>query len=139
GLTITPTSEFEGSVTVGVSAVELGRAAGREGGSTSASLTVDPVADQPVVTAAASEISEGGTSALTLTLPNAAGLFENPDDSVTVTVSLSDGAVLIGTGVSGHPSGTFALSAAVAAALHGLTITPTSEFEGSVTVGVSAV
>src|SRR5260221_186269 len=43
------------------------------------------------------KINEDGTSGLTITLSNAAELFENPDDSVTVTVSLDHGAVLNGT------------------------------------------
>src|SRR5260370_19619073 len=58
-------------------------------GPTSTTLTVDPVADKPVVTASATMIPEDGTSALTIGLTNAAGLFENPDDSVTLTVTLS--------------------------------------------------
>src|SRR4029077_19654388 len=98
------------------------------------------VADQPVVTASATTINEDGTSALTLT--NAAGLFENSDDSVTVTVSLSDGAVLHGTdatAVTDNHDGTFTLTAHSASDLAGLTITPASEFEGTVTVGVSAI
>ena len=101
--------------------------------------TVAPVADVPVVTATASEICEGGTSNLTITLSNAPDLFENADDSVVVTVSLSDGAVLQGSGVHDNCNGTFTLTAHSATDLSGLTITPASEFEGSVTVGVSAL
>ena len=92
-----------------------------------------------MVTASATTINEDGTSNLTITLNNATSLFENANDSVTVTVSLSDGATLNGTGVTDNHDGTFTLTAASAADLSGLTITPASEFEGTVTVGVSAV
>jgi hypothetical protein len=139
GLTITSASEFEGAVTVGVSAVAHDGTAVSAPGTTSTTLTVNPVADQPVLTASAATINEEGTSALTLTLTNAAGLFENSDDSVTVTVSLSDGATLHGKGVTANDDGTFTLTAHSAADLSGLTITPASEFEGAVTVGVSAI
>src|SRR4029077_19440203 len=97
GLTITPATELEGSVAIGVSAQAHDGTADSTLGSTTASLTVNPVADQPVVTASATTINEDGTSNLTITLTNAANLFENGDDSVTVTVSLSDGASLHGT------------------------------------------
>src|SRR5207302_328196 len=105
-------------------------------GTTSTTLTVDPVADQPVVSASATTINEDGTSNLTITLSNASGLFENPDDSVSLTVTLSDGATLHGTGVVNNGDGTFSLTATSTADLSGLTITPASEFEGSVSVDV---
>ena len=143
GLTITPTGEFEGTVNVGVSAVTHDGGAVSVAGTTSTTLTVDPVADVPVVTASAAEINEGGASALTLSLTNAADLFENGDDSVTITVSLDQGASLSQTGdgaaVTDNHDGTFTLTAASVADLAGLTITPTGEFEGTVNVGVSAV
>ena len=139
GLTITPTSEFEGTVSVGVSAVTHDGTAVSTAGTTSTTLTVNPVADQPVVTASATTINDEGTSALTLTLTNAASLFEDSDDSVTVTVTLNHGATLHGTGVIDNHDGTFTLTATSAAGLNGLTITPASEFSGTVTVGVSAV
>src|SRR5258707_2835021 len=101
-------------------------------------LTVNPVADQPVVTASAATINEDGSSKLTLTRTNADGLFENGDDSVTVTVSLDHGATLHGTGVIDNHNGTFTLTAHSATDLNGLTITPASKFEGTVSVGVSA-
>ena len=112
---------------------------GQSESSTVSAGTVNPVADQPVVTASAATINEDGTSALTITLTNATDLFENSDDSVTVTVSLSDGATLHGTDVTDNDNGTFTLTAHSAADLSDLTITPASEFEGTVTVGVSAV
>ncbi|MEH2560846.1 beta strand repeat-containing protein [Bradyrhizobium sp. AZCC 2289] len=139
GLTITPAHEFEGTVTVGVSATAHDGAADSTIGSTSTNLTVNPVADQPDVSASATTINEDGSSALTITLANASGLFENIDDSVTVQVTLSDGATLNGTGVTNTGPGTFTLTAHSAADLNGLTITPAHEFEGTVTVGVSAV
>src|SRR4029077_7271767 len=131
-------SEFEGTVSIGVSATAHDGSADSTAGATTASLTVDPVADQPVVTASATEINEDGTSDLTITLTNADQLFENSDDSVTVTVSLSDGAALHGTGVADNGDGTFTLTAHSADDLSGLTITPASEFEGTVSIGGSA-
>src|SRR4029077_19649772 len=139
GLTITPATELEGSVAIGVSAQAHDGTADSTLGSISASLTVNPVADQPVVTASAATINEDGTSALTITLTNASDLFENSDDSVTVTVTLDHGATLHGAGVSENDDGSFTLTATSVADLSGLTITPASEFEGTVTVGVSAV
>jgi fibronectin-binding autotransporter adhesin len=139
GLTITPAGEFQGTVTVGVSAVAHDGLIDSAIGTASTTLTVSPVADQPVVTASAAAINEDGTSALTLTLTNAAGLFENPDDSVAVTVSLDHGATLHGNGVTANDNGTFTLIAHSATDLTGLTITPAGEFEGRVTVGVSAI
>ena len=139
GLTITPASEFEGTIAIGVSAITHDGVAVSAAGITSTTLTVSPVADPPVVTASATTINEDGTSALTLTLTNAAGLFENGDDSVTVTVSLSDGAKLHGTGVVDNGDGTFTLTANSATDLNGLTITPALEFEGTVAIGVSAI
>ncbi len=91
------------------------------------------------MTASAAPIVEDGTSALTLTLTNAADLFENSDDSVTITVTLNQGATLQGTGVTNNHNGTFTLTAHSASDLYGLTITPAGEFNGTVTVGVSAV
>jgi hypothetical protein len=114
-------------------------ALGHDESQTVSAGTVAPVADVPVVTATASEICEGGTSNLTITLSNAPDLFENADDSVVVTVSLSDGAVLQGSGVHDNCNGTFTLTAHSTTDLSGLTITPASEFEGVVTVGVSAL
>src|SRR5258708_5846849 len=139
GLTITPATEFEGTVSIDVSAVAHDGTAVSIAGTTSTSLTVNPVADQPVVTASAATIDEDGTSALTLTLTNAAGLFENGDDSVALTVTLSGGATLHGTGVVDHGAGVFTLTATSAGDLAGLTITPATEFEGTVSIGVSAV
>jgi hypothetical protein len=139
GLTITPASEFEGAVTVDVSAVAHDGAAVSAAGTTTTTLTVDPVADVPAVTATASEIKEGGTSDLTINFSNATDLFENGGDNVTVTVTLSDGAVLHCDGVHDNGDGSFTLTATSVADLSGLTITPASEFEGAVTVDVSAV
>ena len=106
---------------------------------TASAGTVNPVADQPVVTASATPIDENGTSALTLTLSNASDLFEDGNDSVTVTVTLDHSATLHGTGVTNNDDGTFTLTAHAATDLTGLTITPASEFEGTVAIGVSAV
>src|SRR5205807_1879605 len=61
-------------------------------------LTVDPVADQPAVSAFASAIGTDGSNALFITLSNAAELFEDGDDTVTLTVTLSNGATLSQTG-----------------------------------------
>ena len=100
------------------------------------------MASQPVVTASTVAINEGQSSALTLGLTNAATLFEDSNDSTTITVTLSDGATLTRTGsgaaVHDNGDGTFTLTAtSVADPLAGLTITPTDE--GTVTVDVSAL
>ncbi|MGN6748653.1 MAG: hypothetical protein ACTHJS_08675 [Xanthobacteraceae bacterium] len=125
GLTITPTSEFEGTVTVGVSAVAHDGSSTATG-TTSTTLIVNPVAEQPVVTASAVAIDEGHSSTLTLGLTNAATVFEDGDDSVVVTVTLSNGATLTQTGggaaVIDNPDGTFTVTATKLADLAGLTI-----------------
>ena len=140
GLTYTATTEYEGSDTLNVTVTSTdGSNTSLTHGTASTAITVSPVADVPVVTASASPIVEDGTSVLTLAFTNAAGLFENADDSVTVTVTLNQGATLHGTGVTNNHNGTFTLTAHSASDLNGLTITPASEFNGTVTVGVSAV
>src|SRR5207237_648657 len=127
GLTITPARKSDVSGKIGVSGEARDGRAVSTLGSTSASLTVNPVADQPVVTASASAIDEGGSSTLSLGLTNAAGLFENGDDSVTITVTLDHGATLSQTGsgaaVTDQLDGTFTLTAPSTADLAGLTIT----------------
>ena len=109
----------------------------------STAITVNPVADVPVVTASTQPINENGSGTLTLGLTNAAGLFENSNDNVTITVTLDHGATLTQTGsgavVTDHHDGTFTLTATSLSDLGGLTITPPSEFEGTIAVGVSAL
>src|SRR4029077_7388043 len=142
GLTVTPASEFEGTVHIGVSAVASDGSSTSIAGTTSAALTVNPVADQPVVTASAATINENGSSTLTLGLTNAAALLEDTtDDSVTVTVTLDHGATLTSSGptVTDLGGGKFQLTVTNASQLTGLTVTPASEFEGTVHIGVSAV
>jgi hypothetical protein len=137
GLTITPASEYEGPVAVGVTAVAQDGAAATATSTASTTLTVNPVSESSAITASASGINEDGIS--TLTLGNFAGLFEDGDDVVTVTVSLDHGAKLHGTGVIDHGDGTFTLTAHSVADLNGLTITPAAEYEGAVAIGVKAV
>jgi FecR protein len=142
GLAIVPSGEFEGTVNVGVSAVAHDGSSTSIAGTTSATLTVNPVADQPVVTASAATINENGSSTLTLGLTNAAALFEDTtDDSVTITVTLDHGATLTSSGptVTDLGGGKFQLTVTNASQLTGLTVTPPSEFEGTVHIGVSAV
>ncbi len=144
GLTYTAATEYEGSDTLNVTVTS------KDGSNTfattataSTSITVNPVADQPVITASAAPTVEDATSKLTLTLTNAADLFEDSTDSVTVTVTLGQGAKLSQTGtgaaVTDNHNGTFTLTAHSTTDLNGLTITPAGEFDGTVTVGVSAV
>src|SRR5207244_1705562 len=123
-LTITPRSEERRAGKNGISAQAQDGSADSTLGTTTASLTVNPVADQPVVTAAATTINEDGTSNLTITLTNASGLFEDGNDSVTVTVSLDLVAVLHGSGVADNGDGTFTITAHSADDLSNLTITP---------------
>src|SRR4029077_12487539 len=68
GLTIVPSGEFEGTVNVGVSAVAHDGSSTSIAGTTSATLTVNPIADQPVVTASAAPTNENSTSTLSLGL-----------------------------------------------------------------------
>ena len=142
GLAIVPSGEFEGTVNVGVSAVAHDGSSTSIAGTTSATLTVNPVADQPVVTASAATTNENGSSTLTLGLTNAAALFEDTtDDSVTITVTLDHGATLTSSGptVTDLGGGKFQLTVTNASQLTGLTITPPTEFDGTVHIGVSAV
>src|SRR5207237_830320 len=140
GLTITPVESFEGTVAIGVSATAHDGLSDASGvaSTTTAELTVNPEATAPDVSAVASTISEDGTSALTITLNNAAELFENGDDSVSLTVTLSDAATLNGAGVTDNMNGSFSLTVTAADQLAGLTITPVESFEGTVAIGVSA-
>ena len=141
GLTITPPANFDGTVHIGVSAVASDGSAVSPAGTTSAALTVNPVADQPVVTASAATTNENGSSTLTLGLTNAAALIQDSDDSVTITVTLDHGATLTSSGptVTDLGGGKFQLTVTNASQLTGLTITPPTEFDGTVHIGVSAV
>src|SRR5438045_2243635 len=116
GLTITPVESFEGTVAIGVSATAHDGLSDASGvaSTTTAELTVNPEATAPDVSAVASSISDDGTSALTITLNNAAELFENGDDSVSLTVTLSDGATLNGAGVTDNMNGSFSLTVTAA-------------------------
>src|SRR5207237_1353197 len=58
--------------------------------------------------------------------------------SVSLTVTLSDGATLNGAGVTDNMNGSFSLTVTAADQLAGLTITPVESFEGTVAIGVSA-
>ena len=143
-VTYTPTGEYEGADTVyftATSTEDVGTSTSAPAAETTAVITVAPVADVPAVTATASAINEGGSSDLSITFNNAIDLFANSDDSVVVTVTLSDGAVLSSTGaaVSDNGQGTFTLTAHSVSDLSHLTITPASDFNGAVTVNVSAV
>src|SRR5260370_24994773 len=84
-------------------------------------------------------INADGPTNLTITLSNASDLFEDGNDSVTVTVSLSDGASLHGAIVRANDYTPVTLTATTPSAPSGLTITPATEFEGSVSIGGSAV
>jgi len=117
-----------------------------EGGTTAHSQTetlviaIDPAADQPQVTASAAATTEDNPGALVIGLGNAADLFEDNDDSVTVTVSLSDGATLLqnGAAVAADSQGNFTLTAHSVSDLANLTVRPPSEFEGDIAVTVRA-
>src|SRR5205085_260105 len=81
-VTYTPASEYEGADTVHFTATsteDVGTSTSAAAAETTAAIMVAPVADQPVVTASASEIKEDGISSLTITLNNAPDLFENTD------------------------------------------------------------
>src|SRR5712671_817431 len=117
-----------------------------EGGTTADSqsetlvIAIDPVADQPQVTVSAAETTEDHPGALVIGLGNAADLFEDNDDTVTVTVSLSDGATLLqdGTAVAGDTQGNFTLTAHAISDLANLSVQPAGGFEGQIGIIVSA-
>src|SRR5262245_45850025 len=125
---ITPVHEFEGTVTVGVSAQGHDGPSVSAAGTAGTTLIVDPVAKQPVVSASATEIPEDGVRALRITVVTASELFARGQDSVSVTVTLSDGATLHGNGVTAQGGVVFTLTAQSFADLSGLTITPVPDF-----------
>ena len=98
--------------------------------------------DHLVVTASAAAADENGTSALTLAFGDAATLFakrrQRDGEGVAGPWRKAD-ADRHRRSVTDNGDGTFTLTAHSVADLSGLTITPASEFEGTVQVGVSAV
>src|SRR5260370_1925685 len=73
-----PASEFEGTVTVGVSAVAHDGTAISAPGTTSTNLIVRPVAHLPVGTASAPTANARGTNTLPTRPPNPATPFSHP-------------------------------------------------------------
>ena len=85
GLTITPASEFEGTVSVGVSAVAHDGTAVSAAGTTSTTLTVNPVAEGPVFSGsvATSAAEQGGLVTLAATVAVSDG--DDTLGNVTIT------------------------------------------------------
>jgi len=94
-----------------------------------------------VLTASAATVDEDHSSALSISLTNAADLFEDGNDSVSVTIhGLPAGAVVKQGAVTltADGSGDYHLTATSAAGLAGVTVTPPTEFEGAINFTVSA-
>jgi hypothetical protein len=102
------------------------------------SLTVGPAADQPVVSVSANATPEDSPTPLTITLDKPANLFEDADDSVVMSVTLSNGATLLDNGVAVTPdkNGDFSITAHSLDDLAHLSVLPASEFEGTINVTV---
>ena len=135
GLTYKPTGEYEGTDTLNLSVTSTdGSNTHPTPATASTTITVNPVADVPVVTASTQPINENGSGTLTLGFTNAAGLFENGDDNVTITVTLDHGATLTqtstGAAVTDNHDGTFTLTATSLSDLSGLTIKPALRVRG---------
>jgi len=127
GLTLTPAQDFNGVIDLSVSATSS------DGGVTTDSfaVNVNPVADTPIVAAADVSGTEDATIALTLAATMPAGTGETVD-TITVT-GVPDGAVL--SAGTDNNDGTWTLSPDD---LDGLTLTPPTDFNGTLSLGVIA-
>lgn len=127
GLTLTPAQDFNGVMDLGVSVTSS------DGGLTTDgfAVNVNPVADTPIVAAADVSGTEDATIALTLAASMPSGTGETID-TITVT-GVPDGAVL--SAGADNNDGTWTLSPDD---LDGLTLTPPTDFNGTLSLGVIA-
>src|SRR5260221_37396 len=105
-----------------------------------ATLTVNPLPETPVFTAAAATINEDGTSAVTISITNLAELAEDGTDTVTVKITGLPNLSQNGSALTANPDGSFTLTVHTATAatdLAGLTTTPAASFEGSIPFNVA--
>jgi VCBS repeat-containing protein len=139
GLTYTPTSEYEGSDTLGLSVTSNdGSNTNPMAATASTAITVNPVAAPPTASAPATlTLNEDATGEAVVGV-GVGPLAEDNDDTVSATLTASHGTLhvgsLSGVTVTGDDSVTLTLSGSAAAVnglLAGLTYTPTSEYEGS--------
>ncbi|MGF7176684.1 putative component of type VI protein secretion system [Azospirillum doebereinerae] len=130
GLTLTPPAGFSGTLALTVTAIAL------DGGlqashSEALTVTVTPVADAPTLSVAASSGVEDQPVALSI---SAALATPVPGEVLSVTVSgVPSGAVL--SAGTNNGDGTWTLTGAQ---LGGLTLTPPSDFSGSLSLTVTA-
>jgi VCBS repeat-containing protein len=149
-VTYTPAGEYEGTDTVHFTATsteDFGSSTSAPAPETTATITVNGVAEMPVVSTPDAKTTTENHPAIALT-----GLIVTPADAsandtadtFNVTLSVNDGSLALAdhSGLSGTFSGasiTFSGSlAAVNAALTGVSYTPTSEFEGQDTLTFTA-
>ena len=127
GLTLSPPQDFNGVIDLAISVTSS------DGGVTTGdfAVNVNPVADTPVVAAADVSGSEDATIALTLAATMPAGTSETVD-TLTVT-GVPDGAVL--SAGTDNNDGTWTLSLDD---LDGLTLTPPTDYNGTLSLGVIA-
>ncbi|URK17546.1 cadherin-like domain-containing protein [Thalassospira sp. GO-4] len=128
GLTITPPEDFSGSFDLTVTATSS------DGADTASiadtlSVTVDPVADAPTLSADPASGNEDSAIALDIT----AGLTD-ADETLSVTISDIPAGSTLSAGTV-NPDGTVTLTAGE---LAGLTITPPEDFSGSFDLTVTA-
>lgn len=127
GLTLTPAQDFNGVIDLSVSATSS------DGGVTTDgfAVSINPVADTPIVAAADVSGTEDATIALTLAASMPAGTGETVD-TITVT-GVPDGAIL--SAGTDNNDGTWTLSPDD---LDGLTLTPPTDYNGTLSLGVIA-
>ncbi|HEY9079629.1 tandem-95 repeat protein [Magnetovibrio sp.] len=127
GLTLTPPQDFNGVIDIGVSVTSS------DGGvsTDSFAVSVNPVADLPVLAVADVSGSEDATIALTLAASMPADTSETVD-TITIT-GVPDGAVL--SAGTDNNDGTWTLSPDE---LAGLTLTPPTDYNGTLSLGVIA-
>ena len=127
GLTLTPAQDFNGTIDLGVSVTSSDGGVSTDG----FAVNVNPVADTPVVAAADVSGTEDAAIALTLAATMPAGTGETVD-TITVT-GVPDGAVL--SAGTDNNNGTWTLSPDD---LAGLTLTPPTDYNGTLSLGVIA-
>ena len=140
GLTTTPAASFEDSIPFHVAVTAHDGAVDSATVSHQATLTVNPLPETPVFTAAAVAIDEDGTSAVTISIANLAELTEDGTDTLTVKISGLPNLSQNGHAVTANEDGSFTLtvhSATAASDLSGLTTTPAASFEGSIPFNVA--
>ncbi|WP_148293598.1 Ig-like domain-containing protein [Azospirillum sp. B4] len=130
GLTLTPPADYNGTVTLTVTAHAEINGTGADA-SGSLSVTVLPVADAPSLVTLPAVGLEDQPIALTI----AAGLHAPADgETLSITIAGVPAGALLSAGTDNH-DGTWTLTSAQ---LTGLTLTPPADYNGTVTLTVTA-